>query len=197
MGVLQAIGMLVLSVLIVLLWPRKAYAHCDTMDGPTVADGKKALETNNINYALKWIAPEHTEELSGIFARCVKVRALGGDAKELADRYFLESLVRLHRMGEGMPYTGIKPSGTPIDEKVLAADKSIEMGNLTPLEGMVDAEELPELEERFAKVMSLKDFDVNDVEAGREYVEAYVSFFKFAEGEEHEHGHGHASGHCV
>jgi hypothetical protein len=32
--------------------------------------------------------------------------------------------------------------------------------------------------------MSLKNFDINNVEAGREYIEAYVQFFKFAEGEE-------------
>ena len=35
-----------------------------------------------------------------------------------------------------MPFTGVKPSGTPIDEKILAADKSIEIGNLSPLTGM-------------------------------------------------------------
>jgi hypothetical protein len=29
----------------------------------------------------------------------------------------------------------------------------------------------------------LKNFDVNNVEGGREYIEAYVQFFKFAEGE--------------
>ena len=39
--------------------------------------------------------------------------------------------------------------------------------------------------------MALKDFAVDDVEAGRAYIEAYVSFFKLAEGESHEHGHEH------
>ena len=51
---------------------------------------------------------------------------------------------------------------------------------------------------RFEKVMSLRNFDVDNVEAGREYIEAYVQFFKFAEGEEEGHitaehkGDGHA-----
>ncbi|MGB4439886.1 MAG: DUF6448 family protein, partial [Sedimentibacter sp.] len=100
-----------------------------------------------------------------------------------------------HRAGEGAPYERLKPHGVPIDEKVAAADKSIEIGNLSPLEGLVTHEEMHELEERFEKAMVLKDFDVNDVEAGREYIEAYVSFFKFAEGEDHDHGHNHGNAH--
>ena len=83
-----------------------------------------------------------------------------------------------------VPFTGVKPSGTPIDDKILAVDKSIETGNLSALKGMVSADMLPELTERFEKVMSLRNFDVNNVEAGMEYIEAYVQFFKFAEGEE-------------
>lgn len=170
-------------------------AHCDTMDGPTAADGKKALESNNINYALKWILPQFEDELRAIFEQSIKVRTLSPEAKDLADRYFLENLVRIHRAGEGEPFEGLKPSGTPIDEKVAAADKSIEVGNLSPLEGLISPEELSALKEKFDKVMGLKDYDINDVQAGREYIEAYVSFFKTAEGEEHEEEHGHLHGH--
>ena len=47
---------------------------------------------------------------------------------------------------------------------------------------------MPELKEGFEKVMALKNFDANNVEAGRKYIEAYVKFFKFAEEEEHAHG---------
>ena len=178
-------------VVIILAFPKKVSAHCDTMDGPTAIDGLKALETKNINYALKWVMPEGEEELASIFKLSLKVRHLNDDAKELADRYFLENLVRIHRAGEGAPFIGLKPAGVPIDEKVASADKCIEVGNLSFLEGLVSQEEMPELEKRLQKAITLKDFDVNDVQAGREYIEAYVSFFKFAEGEDHDHGHGH------
>ncbi len=100
-------------------------------------------------------------------------------------------MVRIHRSGEGVPFTGIKPSGTPIDDKIKAADKSIELGNLTPLEKLVSKDKMPELEKRFKKVISLKNFDVNNVKAGREYIEAYVKFFHFAEGEEDGNSHEH------
>jgi hypothetical protein len=120
----------------------------------------------------------------------MKVRDLSPDTKQLADKYFFETIVRLHRNGEGMAYTGVKPSGTPIDEKILAADKSIELGNLTPLIGLVPLNKQQELKNRFDKVLSLKNFDINNIQAGREYIEAYVQFFHFAEGEgEHNPSH--------
>lgn len=190
----KIIGMFIMIFAIIIALPIMASAHCDTMDGPTVADGKKAIEANNVNYVLKWVKPESEKEITQIFELSMKVRELSPEAKELADRYFFENLVRIHRAGEGAPFTGLKPSGTPIDEKVLAADKSIEIGNLSPLEKLVPADKMPELKERFEKVLALKNFDVNNVEAGREYIEAYVSFFHFAEGEEEEAGHAsHAS----
>lgn len=166
-----------------------SFAHCDTMDGPLIKDAKIALGKGNVNYVLKWVQPEDETEIKEAFSLVMKVRKSGADAQLLADKYFFETVVRLHRSGEGVPFTGVKPSGTPIDEKVLAADKSIEKGNLSPLKDLVPKEMLPELQERFNKAMSLKNFDVNNVSAGREYIEAYVQFFKFAEGEEAEHAH--------
>ncbi|TSA38553.1 MAG: hypothetical protein D4R64_02575 [Porphyromonadaceae bacterium] len=164
------------------------------MDGPLIADARKAIVQNNVNYALKWVQVENETEIKDAFTLMMKVRGFSPDAKALAEKYFFETLVRIHRSGEGVPFTGVKPSGTPIDEKVLAADKSIEVGNLSPLKGLVSEKDMPELTERFEKVMSLKNFNVNNVEAGREYIEAYVQFFKFAEGEVEGHAaHGHGS----
>lgn len=172
----------------------KLMAHCDTMDGPVVADARKAIDQNNVNYVLKWVKPEYEKEIIETFNLVLKVRKLSPEAQQLSDKHFFETVVRLHRMGEGMAYTGIKPSGTPIDEKILAADKSIESGNLAPLAGKLPPEDQQELKSRVEKVISLKNFDVNNVSAGREYIEAYVQFFHFAEGEkEHFAPHNESS----
>lgn len=189
----KTLASLLMALTILVAVPTMASAHCDTMDGPTVADGKKAIQSNNVNYVLKWVTPENEKEISKIFDLSMKVKDLSPEAKELSENYFFENLVRLHRTAEGAPFTGLKPSGTVIDEKVLAADKSIAVGNLSPIEGLVEKDKMPELKERFKKVMDLKNYDVNDVKAGREYIEAYVSYFKFAEGEEE--GHDAEAGH--
>lgn len=167
-------------------------AHCDTMDGPTVADARKAIDKNNVNYVLKWVQAADEKLIKEAFDLTMKVRVLSPEAQTLADNYFFETLVRVHRSGEGVAYTGVKPSGTPIDDKILAADKAIALGNLSPLNDLVPQDKFPELQKRFDKVMSLKNFDVNNVQAGREYIEAYVKFFHYAEGEEEGHNPAHA-----
>lgn len=172
---------IIISALLVISF-HHANAHCDSKDGPVVAAAMKAIEQNNVNYALIWVKPGHEKEIRSAFESTMKVRVLNTDARELADNYFFETLVRLHRAGEGMPYTGLQPHGTPVDKKIKAADSSIAAGNLKPLMGLVPKEKHKELKKRFDRAMSLKNYDVNDVAAGRKYVEAYVQFFHFAEG---------------
>lgn len=174
---------------LLVLVPRRASAHCDTEDGPAVSDGREALRTGNVNHALKWILPEGEAELRSIFDKAVKVRAVNIDAADVADRYFLENLVRIHRAGEGASYDGIKPTGTEIDPEVVAADEAMATGDLKPLMALIPADRHSELGRRFDKAMALKQFDVNDLPAGRAYIAAYVSFYKYAEGEEHHHHH--------
>ena len=189
------IALLLFTVLLII--SHFSFAHCDTKEGPVVAAANRSIDQNNVNYVLIWVKPTAENEVKEAFNLTMKVRELSPDAKTLADNYFFETLVRIHRSGEGIPYTGVKPLGTPIDEKILAADKSIEAGNLTPLNDLVSKDNLAELKKRFDKVMSLKNFDINNVQAGREYVEAYVQFFHYAEGEgDHNHDHISADGHC-
>ena len=171
-----------------------SFAHCDTMEGPLVLDAKNAINQNNVNIVLKWVPAANETEIRDAFNQMMRVRVLSGDAKDLAEKYFFDTLVRIHRNAEGVAFTGVKPLGTPIDKKVKAADKSIEVGNLSPMKGMIAKDGMPELAERFEKVLSQKNFDVNNVEAGREYIEAYVQFFKFAEGEVEGHA---AKGHDI
>lgn len=164
-----------------------SFAHCDSKDGPVAAAAIQALQSGNINKALIWVQPTYEAEVKAAFDLTMGVRGCSPEAKTLAENYFFETLVRLHRAGEGIPYTGILPSGTPIDEKILAADKSVALGNLSPLVGLVPKDKFDDLQHLFDEVMSLKNYEVDNVVAGRKYIEAYVHFFHFAEGEEETH----------
>lgn len=178
----------------IVLWPRTASAHCDTEDGPAVTAGRRALETGNVNHAIIWVPEEAEAELRPVFAHVTKVRDINDDVAHVADRLFLETLVRLHRAGEGASFDGLKPAGTA-EPVVEAADHAIAVGRIEPLAGLVEPDQLPELERRLAAALALRDFDVEDVAAGRGYLAAYVAFVKFAEGHDHEHEHGHEHGH--
>ena len=108
--------------------PLPAFAHCDTLDGPVVIDARTALEKADITPVLKWVKAADEQELRAIFAKTLAVRKLDPAAKELADTYFFETLVRVHRAGEGAPYTGLKAAGT-VPAPIVKADQSLEKGD--------------------------------------------------------------------
>lgn len=168
------------SLVAALAWTAPARAHCDTLDGPVVGAARKALDTGNVNLVLVWVQEKDAPEIRDAFDKARSVRKGGGEAKAFADMYFYETLVRVHRAGEGAPYTGLKPAGT-IEAPVAAADAAIETGRLQPLGRLVAGRMENGLHGRFAKVMATKSYDPNDVEAGRAYSAAYVEFVHYAE----------------
>lgn len=161
--------------------PNKIFAHCDGMDGPVIKAAQKALETGNVNLVLIWVLKNDEPEIKKAFQKTVAVRKLNPQAKELADMYFFETLVRIHRAGEGEPYTGLKPSGRDLEPVIPAADKVIESGKLEPVLKILTEKVQTEVREKFKVVAAKKKFKPDDVEAGREYVEAYVPFVSYIE----------------
>ena len=162
-----------------LLAPAPASAHCDTLKGPVVASAKLALETGDVTPALKWVKKEHEAEIRAAFAHALKVRALGAEAKDLADNYFFETLVRVHRAGEGAPYTGL--SAQDPEPAIAAADKALESGSVDELARMIAGDVATGIRQRFARAQETRKHADESVEAGREYVEAYVLFTHFVE----------------
>lgn len=158
-----------------------AYAHCDGLDGPVVKAAQKALATNNVNLVLIWIQKESEPELKAVFQQTMGVRKLSPEGKALADRNLFETLVRLHREGESAPYTGLTPAGRDLGPAIPAADHAIESGGTAALEALLMKNLRAGLHDAFARVQAKKNYDVNDVAAGREYVKAYVEYIHFVE----------------
>lgn len=156
-------------------------AHCDGVDGPVVLAAKKAIETQNLDHALIWIQAEHEDEVKTAFEKTLKVRTQSQEVQEMADMYFFETFVRLHRLGEGASYTGLKEAGRDLGLAIPAADISIKNESLTELYKLLSDKLHNSLHYYFEKVIDAKNFDTNNVEAGREYVENYVKFMHFVE----------------
>jgi len=158
-----------------------AGAHCDTLDGPVVAEARGALEAGDVTPVLKWVAPDDADTIRAAFDQTLTVRRKGPEAKDLADRYFFETLVRVHRAGEGAPYTGLKPAGSGADPVIEAADKAIDSGEADQLIDDIATEVKSGLRERFERVEKTRKHKDESVEAGRRYVAAYVEFIHYAE----------------
>jgi hypothetical protein len=140
-----------------------------------------ALETGDIDAVLIWVQDEHEAEVLNAFDRSVEVRALGDAATELADMYFFETVVRLHREGEGAPYTGLKPAGTDIGPAIPAADHALESGSLNDVMELLTGTVRAGVNEHFGDALSKRDFSSSDVAAGRMYVASYVEYIHYVE----------------
>jgi hypothetical protein len=174
------LGSLVLSAFL-LGGANKVQAHCDTLDGPVVIAARKALAATNVNLVLIWVKQPDEAEIRQAFEKTLAVRKLSAEARKLADMYFFETLVRIHRAGEGAPYTGLKPEGN-VGPAIPAADKAIENGKLEPVAKLLTAAVHDGLHQRFEEVSARKDFARDNVSGGREYVEAYVKYVHYVEG---------------
>lgn len=164
-----------------LLLPVRTAAHCDGIDGPVVSAARKALQTGDSRHVLVWVQENDEEEIQRAFDQAIAIRKLGSEAADLADRFFFETVVRVHRRGEGAPFDGLKPAGQDLGPAIPAADHALETGNVDDLVKLLREKIEQGVRDRFRAVNDKKGFKVEDVHGGREYVEAYVAYIHFVE----------------
>ena len=174
------IGAIILLCMVI-VFPDQGMAHCDTLDGPVVATARLALDKADVTPLLKWVRPADEKEIKRAFVKTLAVRTKGTEAKELADYYFFETLVRIHRQGEGAPYTGLKP-GASIDPAVALADKALGNGSVDKLVDVLSNAMAKGIRGLFAQALDKQKQADNSVAAGREFVESYVVFTHYIEG---------------
>jgi quercetin dioxygenase-like cupin family protein len=178
----RAAALTALALAMLAVSPKRAHAHCDTMDGPVVTAARRALDSRQVSHALVWVRPAGGPEIRRAFARTLEVRTLGARARELADRHFFEALVRVHRVGEGEPYTGLKPAGTDHGPAIAAADRALHAGSSREVEQLLMHAVRDGVRERFARAAAARALAPGDEEAGRAYVAAYVPFLHYVDG---------------
>ena len=171
-----------LPALLALLVALPLGAHCDALDGPVVTAAKAALAKGDVNPVLAWVRAEDEAPIRAAFARTLQVRALGPEARDLADTFFFETLVRVHRAGEGAPYTGLKPAGLDLGPAIPAADKALATGDMKPVFDLLHSVLKPGLEARFREARATRSQASPDPASGRKAVAAYVDFLHYVDG---------------
>lgn len=184
MRYLLTIPVLLLGLFLV---PSGAEAHCDAVDGPVATAAVKALDSRNVNLVLPYAPATAEPELTTAFEQALAVRGKGPEAKALADRYFMETAVRLHRAGENAPYTGLQPAGIDFGPAIPAAEKALESGDPRPLIQLMSQEVGHEIAERFEKTQARhigtqEPVTHEEVRTARGRVSAELAFIGFVEG---------------
>ena len=168
-----------LGVVIILLLatPYYAVAHCDTLDGPVIIDAKKAIQTKDITPVLKWVKPKDEKAVRAAFQKALSNQAKSAEAGEHS---FFTTLVKIHRAGEGAPFTGLKPAGT-VEPAVAEADKALASGSADGLIKLINDDVAAGIRERYDHAAATYKHKDDSVAQGREFVEAYVEFTHYVE----------------
>lgn len=167
-----------LLLLLGMLFPAMASAHCDRVNGPVAQDAREALQEGQIEPVAIWVGPEEIMELEEAFQESLAAYRMGGDAKKVAERYFMSTAIRLHRMAEGFPFTGLK-SAKPLPEDIALAEKALETGELKPVTDFLAKEMEEQTERLFEQTLKAREGKDESIEAGREWADAYVKYVIF------------------
>lgn len=145
------------------------------MDGPVVGAARKALDAGDASIILPWVHRQGEAEVRSAFERALRVRKLGGEAAALAELWFFETAVRVHRAGEGAAYTGLKPAGLPVGPVLPLAEEALETGSAKKLIDFLSGTIAEEVNEKLAHAMEAKKHAGEGVEAAREHVQAMLA----------------------
>jgi hypothetical protein len=175
-----------LTVIAVLAIPLGAQAHCDAVDGPVATAAVQALETKNVNLVLPFAPARAEAELTAAFEQALLVRGQTPEAQILADRYFMETAVRLHRAGEGAPYTGLKAAGMDFGPAIPAAENALESGHIEPIMKVLSEELSRNLSDRFEQTQqsqgaSKEPTEAAEVPTARKRVSAELGLIGYVE----------------
>jgi hypothetical protein len=150
--------------------------HCDSMDGPVVTAARQALEADNVDLVLPFVHADGEAEVRAVFDTVMPVRGLSSAAREVADRLFFETVVRIHRAGEGAPYTGLKPAGLSVGPVIPLAERAVETGSPDEVASFLTGVLRDEVERRLKRVHALRATKDRSTDDAREYVEAMLDF---------------------
>ncbi|HSP14678.1 MAG TPA: DUF6448 family protein [Thermoanaerobaculia bacterium] len=173
-------AILAAALLVIAFVPRLG-AHCDSLKGPVVAAAQTALEKGDVKFVLKWVPATSEAEIRDAFAKTLAARAASPQAREVADRWFFETLVRVHRQSEGAPFTGLQPANYKPEEGIEMADIALDSGSIDAVQKELLDSVTAGLRARFAAVQEAKKHVNESVEEGRHYVHAYVEFIHYVE----------------
>ena len=157
--------------------PRDAAAHCDTMDGPVIQDARKAIEAKDITPILKWVKPKDEKAVRAAFNKLLSSKS---KAPETVEHAFFSTVVKIHRAGEGAPFTGLKPAGA-VEPAVAEADKALRSGSADALVKLITDDVSAGIKSRFEHAAATYKHKDESVAQGREFVEAYVAFTHYVE----------------
>jgi hypothetical protein len=149
----------------------RAAAERDLADEIVAQAARDALRTGDFTPIVIWVQKPQEQALHAAFRQTQAVRVLNREARELADEYFVDVAVRLHREAERDLFDG--PARRAATRALAEHDGEI------VVDVIVDRMRA-NLRARLRDVAQRRDFARGDVAGGRAYVASYTAFLRYA-----------------
>ncbi|MFC5235978.1 DUF6448 family protein [Pseudonocardia zijingensis] len=135
---------------------------------------RQALDQSDVDLVLPYVHADGEQEVQRAFELALEVRNLGPEAREVADRWLFETVVRVHRAGEEAPFTGLKPAGLDVGPVIPAAERALDAGSPEPLGDVLCGIVREQVERRHRHAMERRTHGGDGVPAARAAVEAVL-----------------------
>ena len=151
----------------------------DPHNGPVMRAAKMALETGNANYVLIWVSEKSENTLKNLLEKTYCERSSRKNLQNRAIDWYFETVNRFHLANKGALYTCLKPGGLDENPIVPKVERAIETGNFEKIIGVIPNTHAADVREHFHHVMDKRNYDLNNIAAGRAYVSAFFDFIGY------------------
>jgi hypothetical protein len=163
-----------------------------------VRAARRALGEERVAVVLPFVPKAAEKEVTELFHKVVHARKADPVSRDVADEHFFDTVVRLHRAGEGAPFTGLKPAGLDVGPVIPVAEHAAESGDGRALEDILVDVVRAEVQRRLRHLAHLRPEMEHGVDHAREYVKASLglqvwahALYTAAQTEPHAAAHEH------
>lgn len=148
-------------------------------NGPVMSAAKKALETGKAHHILIWIPEASENTLKNLLEKACCERRIQTDGYDHIIDWYFATVRRFHSVGYGPRNLNI--SLKTLEEKTIISlvERACESGNFEEIAMVIPDIPAGELRQQFNDVMKKRNYDVENIAAGRVYVSEFTDFIAF------------------
>lgn len=148
-------------------------------NGPGMDAAKKALETGKAHHILIWIPEELKSTLKNFLEKACCERNTRKNVHGHAVDWHFQTIHRLQSLYYGPHNLNITTKEPEEKAIILLVERACEGGNFEEITTVIPDTPTGDMPQRFNDVMKKKNYDVENIAAGRVYVSAFTDFIVF------------------
>lgn len=153
--------------------------HHNQLNAQVIKAAKMALDSGNVNYILIWVPEESENKLKNLLEKTCCESSTRDNIQNRAVDWYFKTVNRLHYASGWTSCPGMKSESIDENPIVLKVERAIETGNINEIFGVIPDTPTGDVRRRFCDVMNKKNYNVNNIAAGRDYVSSFIDLIVY------------------